>query len=997
MKNNWCSLYFGLIGTFLLLSGCGSESLEEDTESSGITMPKIITQSRLVDTGTIAAYISVDGSARQQMTITGSSASHTFPNLLIGSHQFIITIEYTANADPNNSIPLAQIIRDVSVSEGSNPSLNVASSEYDYNVFDDDGDGLGNLYELLGNHVMTLTTGSTHSCALFDNGAVKCWGSNFSGQLGIGDTANRGDAANEMGDALANVDLGSGRTAVALAAGSSHSCALLDNGAVKCWGENFAGQLGIGDTANRGDAANEMGDALPVVDLGTGRTAVILTAGSSHSCALLDNGALKCWGDNTYGQLGLGDTVNRGDAANEMGDALPVVDLGTGRVVIALTAGQSHSCALLDNGEVKCWGDNFTGQLGLGDTNSRGDAANEMGDTLPTVDLGSGRMAVAISAGTEHSCALLDNGEVKCWGYNSYGQLGLGDIDDRGDAANGMGDALGAVDLGAGRTAVMLQAGSLHTCALLDNDAVKCWGYNSNGRLGLGDTEHRGDAPNELGDLLPEIDFGNGRTAVSLTVGARGARHNCARLDNGAIKCWGYNGNGQLGLGDMDNRGDGVGLMGDFLPEVDLDPAVNLISKPTAVTMGGYHSCALYDIGTVKCWGGNVAGALGLGDMEDRGDVPNEMGDNLPAVDLGTGRTAVALTAGFYHSCALLDNGVIKCWGSNNYGQLGLGDTSSRGDSPNEMGDFLPSVDLGTGRTAVALTSGSSHNCAILDNGTVKCWGWNASGGLGLGDSERRGDAANEMGDYLPAVNLGTGRTALAVTAGADHSCAILDNGAIKCWGWGGLGVLGLGDTTNRGDAANQMGDSLPTVNLGTGRTAVALATGNYHNCVLLDNGAVKCWGWNWSGHLGQGDRVDRGDNANEMGDFLPEVDLGSGRSALALVTGGDDCCVLLDNGEFKCWGANRYGQLGLGDTADRGDGAGEMGDALPAVDLGSGRTAVSLAASGSRSCALLDNNEVKCWGYNGSGGLGLGDMDNRGDDANEMGDFLPIVDLGTL
>jgi hypothetical protein len=173
-----------------------------------------------------------------------------------------------------------------------------------------------------------------------------------------------------------------------LTVGGIHTCARLDNGAVKCWGYNFFGQLGLGN-----NGPGEMGDALPAVNLGTGRTAVALASGRHHTCARLDNGAVKCWGNNLEGELGLGDKSNRGDGPGEMGDALPTVDLGTGRTAVALTAGGYHTCAPLDNGELKCWGANFDGQLGLSDRADRGDGPEEVGDFLPPVDLGSAQSA----------------------------------------------------------------------------------------------------------------------------------------------------------------------------------------------------------------------------------------------------------------------------------------------------------------------------------------------------------------------------------------------------------------------------------------------------------------------------------------------------------------------------------------------------------------------------------------------------------------------------
>jgi alpha-tubulin suppressor-like RCC1 family protein len=129
------------------------------------------------------------------------------------------------------------------------------------------------------------------------------------------------------------------------------------------------------------------------------------------------------------------------------------------------------------------------------------------------------------------------------------------------------------------------------------------------------------------------------------------------------------------------------------------------------------------------------------------------MGDNLMSADLGAGKTATAIVAGSNHTCALLSDGTVKCWGKNDYGQLGLGDVQSRGDATNEMGDNLASVDLGFGNSATAIATGAVHTCALLKNGAVKCWGRN-DGQLGLGDTQKRGDNANEMGDALPIVKL---------------------------------------------------------------------------------------------------------------------------------------------------------------------------------------------------------------------------------------------------
>jgi alpha-tubulin suppressor-like RCC1 family protein len=407
------------------------------------------------------------------------------------------------------------------------------------------------------------TAGSAHSCYMLDNGSVKCWGKNNLGQLGLGNTSNRGDNASEMGDNLPVVDLGTGRTAKAIAAGSDHTCAILDNASIKCWGYNASGQLGIGDTNNRGDASGEMGNSLPAVDLGSGRTATTIAAGNQHTCAILDNASIKCWGANASGQLGIGDTNNRGDQSSEMGDTLPAVDLGSGRTAKVIVAGGSHTCAILDDSSIKCWGENDQGQLGLGNTTDSLNAS--------VVDMGSGITAKAIAAGESHTCAILNNSTIKCWGRANEGQMGLLKWDDNiGDAANEMGVTVqdDLTNIGTGRTAVAIAAGKNHNCAILDNSSIKCWGANTSGQLGIGDTVNRGqtqDGTDQMGDNLPVVDLGSGRTARGIIAGDN---QTCAILDNASIKCWGENTSGQLGIGDTNNRGDASGEMGDNLPSI---------------------------------------------------------------------------------------------------------------------------------------------------------------------------------------------------------------------------------------------------------------------------------------------------------------------------------------------------------------------------------------------------------------------------------------------
>ncbi|KYF91466.1 hypothetical protein BE17_44695 [Sorangium cellulosum] len=418
----------------------------------------------------------------------------------------------------------------------------------------------------------------------------------------------------------------------------------------------------------------------------------------------------------------------------------------------SIDAGNNHACVVIWSGKLKCWGGNSNGMLGLGDSNNRGDQTAEMGAGLPTLNLGARKTADSIATGGSHTCARLNDKSVKCWGYNNYGQLGLGSSNRVvGDSPTEMGDNLAPVNLGADKTAIIIAAGDSHTCASLNDRSVKCWGHNNYGQLGLGSTTSVvGDSSAEMGDNLAPVNLGTDKLAVLI---ATGGSHTCVTLWDDSLKCWGNNNYGQLGLGST----------------------------------------------------ANVVG-----------DSSTEMGDNLAPVNLGTNKTTAAIAAGQYHTCALLNDNSVKCWGYNNYGQLGLGRSISYvGRSATEMGDNLAPVDLGAHQVAIDIAAGDSHTCALLDDNSVKCWGYNNYGQLGLERSiSYIGRSATEMGDNLAPVNLGTGKTAIAIAAGQYHTCALLNDNSVKCWGYNSSGQLGLGNTNTVGDSSAEMGDNLPTVKL---------------------------------------------------------------------------------------------------------------------------------------------------------------------------------------
>ena len=386
-----------------------------------------------------------------------------------------------------------------------------------------------------------LDAGADHTCAVGTGGGVHCWGFGAAGQLGYASVSTIGD--DEVPGFAGALSLGVGRAAVGVGAGLAHTCAVLDDRSLRCWGFGSDGRLGYAATRTIGD--DEAPASAGPVDLGPGRSAAAVTAGDHHTCALLDGGGVRCWGSNLYGQLGYANSTVIGD--DETPASVGVVDLGVGRHAKAVTAGARHTCALLDDGSVRCWGSSGNGQLGYGTTAPVGD--DETPGSVAPVDLGPGRRATAISAGDLHTCAVLDNGSVRCWGFNFNGELGYGNTVQVGD--NETPGSVPPVALGGGRTALAISAGSRHSCALLENGTVRCWGEGAQGRLGYAGTATIGD--DETPGSRTPVNLESGRLATAVSAGGA---HTCARLDDGGVRCWGSGGNGRLGLCGARNIGD---------------------------------------------------------------------------------------------------------------------------------------------------------------------------------------------------------------------------------------------------------------------------------------------------------------------------------------------------------------------------------------------------------------------------------------------------------
>ena len=704
----------------------------------------------------------------------------------------------------------------------------------------------------LTNGVAAVSTGEQHTCALTTSGGVKCWGNNEFGQLG--------DGTNE--DRTAPVDVVGLTIGVAtVSTGQHHTCVLTAAGGLKCWGANGTGQLGDGTTTDRNS---------PVDVPGLTGGIVAVSAGSNHTCALNMVGGLKCWGWNFRGNLGDGTTTRR---------IVPVDVDGLTSGVAAVAPGYDHTCALTIAGGLKCWGNNTEGQLGDGTTTR----------SLTPVDVsGLASGIAAVSAGFKYTCARTTMGGLKCWGWNDLGQLGDGTttrsltpVD-----VSGLASGVAAAAVGIWRTcaltttgdlkcwggdpdsttpvevfgldtgAVVVSAGVNHTCVLTTASGVRCWGFSGFRRSSSDRRSYGSDTPVDVTGMNSEVvalsagggrlnELGGGVTGPEFPSLAGGP--SCVVTIEGGVKCWGWLGDAaseSAVVVDVTGLTSGVDTVsvagshacvvttaggvkcwdwpgdGTMMPVLSTPvEVVGLTGSVAAVSVARRHTCAVTMASGVKCWGRNEFGQLGDGTTTDQ-TSPVEV------VGLTSGVAAVSVAR--RHTCAVTMASGVKCWGRNEFGQLGDGTTTDQ-TSPVEV------VGLTSGVAAVSVAR--RHTCAVTMAGGVKCWGSNEFGQLGDGTT-------TDQTSPVEVVGL-TSRVA-AVSTGDFHTCALTTRGGVKCWRRNELGQLGDGSTEASTTPVDVEGLS----------TGVAdLSVGSSHVCGVTTAGGLKCWGAGGSGRLGDGTR----------------------------------------------------------------------------------------------------------------------------------------------
>lgn len=704
--------------------------------------------------------------------------------------------------------------------------------------------------------------------------------------------------------------------------GRRHACGLTVAGKVYCWGNDKIGQLGDGP-------GNEPHTSpTPVAGLALTETFSLLTVGAGHSCGLTDDGVALCWGQNEFGQLGDG---------SELATEAPVrVDMSAlGDATFEhLAADEDSTCAVTTAGDGYCWGSNSNRNLGIGDAYNYPSPTPVDRSALPLgasfVQILPGRMSCALDSeknvhcrnwrkttssliasgvqaltlGRQHACVLSTTGAVSCWGDNFAGQLGNETLE--GAAAP---VALDVAHLAEQPQLVAIDAGRYHTCAMTAAQKVLCWGNNLSGEIGTGEQSLTSVKPTFI--TMPDN--------VTLDTVHGGWAQTYATTSEHQLIAWGSDNDGQLGDGGPDRF-------------VSIPTQVDLSSVSPAtleqIAMGSGRACGITSDRRTVCWGSNISGNLGIGTEPLYATRPML----AQTANLEADQHFVQIDADSGSFCGVTQDGALYCWGSNRSGDLGTIPTAFD----------ISHLAIKPKFSSVAI--GSSHGCALDQEGAAYCWGRPDDLGLPWSDSLI---AMHALESPLRFEKLSTG---------SQFTCGLAKDQQIYCWG-------GRDEALGFVSGPTPVPRLIDVSQLPTDISFVQVAAGYRTACGISSAGDTVCWGDNFAGQVGHGDRsrgilpglVNMPDGTN---DFV----------ATDVMMGWDhSCAVAGSSGAAYCWGSDFWEQLGnvLGPA--------EPSEAV-AVDTSAVQGKLVALSSGSFiPCALDDLGNGYCWGYSSTGAIGNG------------------------
>ncbi len=696
-----------------------------------------------------------------------------------------------------------------------------------------------------------VVSGYDFSAYLAADGTVWTWGANASGQLGDGTTTQRTTPARVPG--LTRV--------MDIAAGYYHVVAVLSDGTVRTWGHNTFGQIGNGTNTNQ----------LSPVAIGLSNIKAA-GAGGYFSLVLAADGTIRSWGNNGAGQLGNGSAGGN--------QTSPVTVSGAVRYR-AIAGGGDHTLAIAQSGAIYAWGADGQGQLG--------DDVALANKSVPTLVAGSITNAVSIAAGWNHSIAGLADGSIRTWGWNDVYQTGYSvDTSNRTTPYQPTGIA-----------ATRVFAGYKHSGYLRVDGLIYTWGANSNGQC------HQPVSPSVTSVFNSVYKPHNHRVT-----GSSLGNHTLYIAEDGTVRGWGNNGNGQLGNG----------ITAGIQPTEVTALTTWSLDAITMIDAGYTHSIALKADGTVWAWGSDSSGELGDDIMQQNKSTPVQVA-GLSGI--------VAIAAGSYHNLALTSTGSVWAWGRDDYGQLG--------DDATLANKFTP-VQVPGAIYSRAIAAGGYHSLAVFYTGSAFGWGANFAGQVG------NGTVVSPQPTPVAVVSLDN---VVQMDGGWQHTVARRADGTVRTWGQGSGGQLGNGGTAL---SSSPVTPSLTNV--------VSIAAGEQHTAANTADGGMYSWGSDGFGQLG--------DDVTLTTRLTPTF-VSNSPSRKQVAVGGDfarHTLILQGNGTVAAVGSDSAGQLGDNSTLAN----------QPTPETVAGLSdIVQVAAGDFHSLALRHDGVVWSWGQSASGQLGNG------------------------
>lgn len=726
-----------------------------------------------------------------------------------------------------------------------------------------------------------VCAGEIHSCAIKSDGMIYCWGNNSQGQLGTGEYSNKSTPYPVNVRNLLDEDLFLSFKKVSC--GSQHTCAMNQKNDVYCWGSNLNGRLGI----NSDEEKLNLPKKIDTKELTDNEYFKDITTGLSHTCGVTNFGNIYCWGDNSDGQLGRGNTDSGFSYPVKTSD--PSFDNLFFKQVVTQN---NHNCALDGEGHAYCWGKNSNNQTGT-DTPGFQLTANKVEPS---------EIFVELSLGGIFSCGITNSKDVKCWGQQVSGTFGNTSVTDDNYTTPKIWDTSSL----ASKKAVSITSGYAYTCTIVDGGEVFCWGAGGSDQQGDGDsTDNLTPTQVVLGQS------GNFKKISSNT------SHTCGINLNGELYCWGDNSFNQLGDGTSNDSNVPVKVDDSLYPVED--------EKFIKVLASNEFSCALSTVGLLYCWGDNENNQLATDSIDE---------SFSPKLIVDTNNEPILFkefSLGDEHACALKIDGTAVCWGANDKGQLGNNSTTN---SPSPVDVVMTNPT----RLFEKLYSNKDMNCGVESSNDVYCWGSNEFGKIGISSEDDTILLPTKVSNIFSKLSIGE-----------NSFCGLEADGEIACAGSNSHGQIARTKDSDDDGVDDQLEFSNPQdvsmSNFSIDNKFIDIAVGENHACALSAGGKVYCFGDNsqnqcgkpngsefdevtlthWydefqftsifaknnktCGFVGNGDAYCWGD-----GDFEPTLFYLGFRldtTFKEISIGTNHSCGLTFSGDVYCWGDNSKGQLG--------------------------------------------------------------------------------------